>query len=80
MNIPRRVFTVAAVAATLAVVCGMAAAQSYPTRPVTLVVPFAAGGPTDIVARTLAAVMPKTLGQTVLREHKTRAAGTLAAG
>ncbi|HET9205520.1 MAG TPA: tripartite tricarboxylate transporter substrate-binding protein [Burkholderiaceae bacterium] len=54
-------------------------AQAYPTRNVTLVVPFAAGGPTDVVARTLAAQMAKTLGQTVVVENKTGAGGTLAA-
>ncbi len=56
-----------------------AAAQAWPARPITLVVPFAAGGPTDIVARALAAVMPKTLGQTVIVENKTGAGGTIAA-
>jgi tripartite-type tricarboxylate transporter receptor subunit TctC len=69
----------ALVASSLALFCGMAVAQSYPARPVTLVVPFAAGGPTDIVARTLAAAMTKTLGQTVLIENKLGAGGTLAA-
>jgi len=54
-------------------------AQAYPTRNVTLVVPFAAGGPTDVVARTLAAVMGKSLGQTVVVENRTGAGGTLAA-
>jgi tripartite-type tricarboxylate transporter receptor subunit TctC len=54
-------------------------AQAYPNRNVTLVVPFAAGGPTDVVARTLAAAMAKPLGQTVVVENKTGAGGTLAA-
>src|SRR5215467_4358111 len=56
-----------------------AAAQTYPSRHITLVVPFAAGGPTDVVARTLAAAMAKPLGQTVVVENKTGAGGTLAA-
>ena len=58
---------------------GLALAQNYPTKPITLIVPFAAGGPTDIVARTLAATMSKTVGQTVLVDNKIGAGGTLAA-
>lgn len=78
MNLNRRIFTAAAVTATLALGSSLAAAQGYPTKPVTLVVPFAAGGPTDIVARTLAAAMTKTLGQSVIVENKTGAGGTIA--
>lgn len=58
---------------------GLTLAQNYPTKPITLIVPFAAGGPTDIVARTLAATMSKTVGQTVLVDNKIGAGGTLAA-
>ena len=57
-----------------------ASAQGYPTKSISLVVPFAAGGPTDIVARTLAANMSRTLGQTVVVENKPGAGGTLAGG
>lgn len=56
-----------------------ALAQAWPAKPVALVVPFAAGGPTDVVARTLAASMSKTLGQTVVVENKLGAGGTVAA-
>ena len=56
-----------------------ALAQGYPTRTVTLIVPFAAGGPTDVVARTLAQAMTKPLGQTVIVENKLGAGGTIAA-
>ena len=69
------------------VACAMAAcgwgaqalAQGYPSRTVTMVVPFAAGGPTDVVARTLAASMSKSLGQAVVIENKLGAGGTIAA-
>jgi tripartite-type tricarboxylate transporter receptor subunit TctC len=56
-----------------------ALAQAYPTRPVTMIVPFAAGGPTDVVARTLGASMSRSLGQTVVIENKLGAGGTIAA-
>ena len=58
---------------------GVSAQQAWPAKPIALVVPFAAGGPTDVVARTLAASMSKTLGQTVLVENKLGAGGTVAA-
>ncbi|MBX9958498.1 MAG: tripartite tricarboxylate transporter substrate binding protein BugD [Burkholderiaceae bacterium] len=80
MNLNRRLFTAAAVASTLALGSSAALAQAYPAKPISLVVPFAAGGPTDIVARTLAATMAKTLGQSVVVENKTGAGGTIAAG
>jgi tripartite-type tricarboxylate transporter receptor subunit TctC len=55
------------------------AQANWPTKPITLVVPFAAGGPTDVVARTLGASMTKSLGQTVVIENKLGAGGTVAA-
>lgn len=58
---------------------GPAAAQNaYPNHPITLVVPFAAGGSTDVVARSLGAAMSKTLGQSIVIENRTGAGGTLA--
>src|SRR5689334_564822 len=65
----------------IAIACASLGAwpQGYPTRTVTLVVPFAAGGPTDVVGRTLAAAMTKSLGQTVVVENKLGAGGTIAA-
>ena len=73
----RRSFLFAGLAALVA--NGVAAQTAWPARPVSLVVPFAAGGPTDVVARSLAAAMSKTLGQTVLVENKLGAGGTVAA-
>jgi tripartite-type tricarboxylate transporter receptor subunit TctC len=55
-----------------------ASAQDYPTRAVTMMVPYAAGGPTDTVARVLAQAMTKPLGQTVIVENRPSAGGILA--
>jgi len=59
---------------------GCAASRSWPARPVALVVPFSAGGPTDTVARILANAMSKTLGKSVVVENRTGAGGTIGAG
>ena len=68
------------IAATLALLTGSAVAQSdYPTRPITVIVPFAAGGPTDTVARLVSESMTRTLGQQVLVENVAGAGGTLGA-
>jgi tripartite-type tricarboxylate transporter receptor subunit TctC len=56
---------------------GSAGAQTFPSKPIILVVPFTAGGPTDTLARILAERMVRTLGQTVIVENTTGAAGTL---
>jgi tripartite-type tricarboxylate transporter receptor subunit TctC len=52
-------------------------AQTYPTKPVTMIVPFAAGGPTDTVARTIGIAMQNALKQTVVVENVGGAGGTL---
>ena len=54
-----------------------ASAQDYPTRTVTMIVPYAAGGPTDTVARVVAQAMTKPLGQTVVVENRPSAGGIL---
>ncbi len=61
----------------VALPAGMAAAQDYPTKPVTLVVGFPPGGSTDVVARILAENMTKSLGQPVLVENRPGAGGTV---
>ncbi len=53
------------------------AQQSYPNRPITIIVPFAAGGLTDVPVRVLAAMMQKQLGQNVIVENKPGGSGTL---
>src|SRR3954467_12384345 len=55
-----------------------AAAQQYPTKSITMLVPYAAGGPTDTVARVVAQAMSKPLGQSVIVENKPSAGGILA--
>ena len=57
--------------------CSAASAQNFPVRPVTVVVPFSAGGPTDTIARIMAERMTKSLGQTVLVENVTGAGGNI---
>lgn len=56
---------------------GAAVAQDYPSRPITVLVPYAAGGPTDTIARLTAASMAKSLGQQMIVENATGAGGTI---
>ena len=55
-----------------------AAAQDYPTRSITMIVPFAAGGPTDVIARIVGGHMAQTLGQAIIIENVVGAGGTTA--
>jgi tripartite-type tricarboxylate transporter receptor subunit TctC len=69
----------AALAAALVLGAGPALAQAdYPARPVTVIVPFAAGGPTDVIARIVTENMAKTLGQSFVIENVVGAGGTTA--
>ncbi len=69
----------AALIATVALTAN-AFAENYPSRPVTIIVPFAAGGPSDAMARILAERMKVTLGQAVLVENVTGAGGSIGVG
>ncbi|WP_050421041.1 tripartite tricarboxylate transporter substrate-binding protein [Bradyrhizobium tropiciagri] len=55
-----------------------ASAQTYPTRTITMIVPFAAGGPTDVISRIVTAHMAQTLGQSIVIENVVGAGGTTA--
>ncbi len=72
--------TVLAALIALMAIGGNARADNFPSHPVTLVVPFSAGGPTDAMARILADHMRTTLGQNIVIENVTGAAGSLGVG
>ena len=79
MKHPRRdIFRLVAGAVALPVVSRVAWAQSYPTRPVRLIVPYAAGGGTDAIARLVAQAVGEKLGQTVVVENNGVGAGNVA--
>jgi tripartite-type tricarboxylate transporter receptor subunit TctC len=65
-------------AALLSAVVVPARAQDYPTRTITMIVPFAAGGPTDVIARIVTGHMAQTLGQSIIIENVVGAGGTTA--
>jgi tripartite-type tricarboxylate transporter receptor subunit TctC len=75
---PRRVMRLAPAIAALLAATVTAGAQDYPTRPITLVVPYAAGGGNDVMARTVAEKMSKTLGQNIVVENRAGAGGSIA--
>ncbi len=70
---------VASIALAIATTLG-AGAETYPSKPITLIVPFPAGGPTDTVARIMSDHMSKTLGQSILVETMTGAGATIGVG
>src|SRR3977135_3128047 len=73
----KRILTAACVVAVTAIA---ASAQPYPSRPITMIVPFGAGGPPAAPARSTTQRMSVSLGQSILIENVTGAAGTIAVG
>ena len=67
---------IAAALAASVLAAAPAAAQTYPAKPITMIVPFAAGGPTDIIARIVGENMGRTLGQQIVIENVAGAGGT----
>src|SRR6476659_4220885 len=81
MTFSRRTFlSLAASAGTWSALSGSAGAQVYPSRPITLIVPFAAGGPTDTIARIVVEGMRASLGQPIIIENVGGADGSIAVG
>lgn len=77
----RRTFAACALGAAGALtLAGAVQAQAYPTKPITIVVAFAAGGPTDVIARIVSEHMSKTLGQQIVVENVAGAGGTTGTG
>src|SRR5262245_6131669 len=81
MTLPRRrLLQLVAGTAALPAVLRMAWAQTYPARPITIVVPYPAGGDSDIIARSVAERMKSVLGQPIIVENVSGAGGTIALG
>ncbi len=79
MNSIRRGVVFGVMGGMMAVLAGGASAQTYPDRTITMVVPFAAGGSTDLVARILAQKLTEQMGQTVVVENRAGAGGNIGA-
>jgi tripartite-type tricarboxylate transporter receptor subunit TctC len=81
MKHPRRKFLKLGLAAAAATAASrFAIAQTYPTRPMTMIVPFPTGGPTDVVGRVVAERMRSSLGQSIIVENVGGADGSIGAG
>jgi tripartite-type tricarboxylate transporter receptor subunit TctC len=77
MKLLRRKFLhLAAGAAAVTAFVRIARAQTYPARPITMIVPYSAGGPTDVSARIVGDHLSRTLGQQIIIENVVRAGGT----
>jgi tripartite-type tricarboxylate transporter receptor subunit TctC len=76
----RRFLHLAAGVVALPAVSRIAVAQTYPSRPITMVVPFATGGPVDVLARIMAERMKVSLGQPVIIENLAGAGGSIGVG
>jgi len=74
---PERALIAVAVPVIAALSAAAALAQSYPDRPIRLIIPFAAGGPNDLIGRPLAEKMSEALGQPIVIENKGGAAGSI---
>ena len=75
----KRKMIVGGIAAALALAGAVAFAQNYPSKPVKLVVPFAPGGTTDIIARVITAKIQPNLGQPMIVENRAGAGSTIGA-
>ena len=75
----RRIFTALVVTLPFVTLPGAAQAQSYPSKPIRLIVPFPAGGATDILARAMAGKLGEKLGQNVVVDNRPGAGGTIGA-
>ena len=76
-----KMFSTSLAALCALILAGPAQAQSadgYPNKPIRVVVPFAAGGPTDVIARVIATHLKNSLGQPILIENRTGAGGNIA--
>src|SRR5262245_47579530 len=80
LPIRRHILHLAFAALSIAAAADLACAQAYPTRPITMVVPFGPGGPTDVLARILAQRMGASLGQSVIIENVPGASGSTGVG
>ena len=81
MKLPRREFLhLAASAVALPAMSRIARAQTYPTRPTTMIVPSPPGGTTDVLARIMAERMKMSLGRSIIDENVSWASGTIGVG